>query len=231
MTQITLNASRYGGEHTIGTITQEQGHFWCEMGNKLFEEYLHFQWVGGDDKDDLNKKWNIPEHLQTLEFWEIDDIEHINAPEFEASNMIEFSIDEEEVIAELDFAKDEVKEMVLINDEETVNYEGDGVVVYAQSFVKGNFMNAFEVEGEFDLSKLQLKLTKWDDLLLVTGFMYDGEEVDHDGWQDDSWGKGQSAWIDEDTLKEDHDEWCNANPELMKLIASIHMKEDDTLVA
>ena len=56
MTQITLNASRYGGEHTIGTITQEQGHYWYQMENKLFEKYLHFQWVGAGDENDLNKK-------------------------------------------------------------------------------------------------------------------------------------------------------------------------------
>ena len=100
--------------------------------------------------------------------------------------MIELSIDEEEVIAEIDFAKDEVKGMVVIADEETVNYEGDGVVVYAQSFVKGNFMTAFAVDGEFDLSELQLQLTRWNDLLLVTGFNYHGIDLDHDGWQDDS---------------------------------------------
>ena len=229
MTEIVAYASRYGGEHTIGTITQEQGHFWFQMGDELFTQYLHFQNVGGDD--DLNVKWNIPEHLKLKEFWEIDDIEHINAPEFADQNMIEFSIDGEEVIAELDFAKDEVKDMILIADEETVNYEGDGVVVYAQSFVKGGFETAFEIEGKFNLSKLKLLCSSWGDLLLVTGFGYDGEELDHNGWQDNSWGKGQCAWIDEDTLKMNHQEWCDANPELMKLITSIKMKEDDTLVA
>ena len=43
---------------------------------KLFTQYLHFQWTGGGDENDLNKVWNIPEHLQTKEFWEIDDIDH-----------------------------------------------------------------------------------------------------------------------------------------------------------
>ena len=234
MTTIVAHASRYGGEHTIGTITQEQGHFWFQMGDDLFTQYLHFQWVGANDDCDLNKVWNIPEHLQLPEFYEIDDIEHINAPEFADQNQIEFAkviddgiahIDEEETIATVDFADAETKQMVLIADEETVNYKGDDAVVYAQSFVKGGFMTAFEVDGEFDLSKLKILCSSWGDLLLVTGFGYDGDELDHNGWQDDSWGKGQCAWIDEDTLKMNHKEWCDANPELMKLISEIHLKE------
>ncbi len=179
MTTITALASRYGGEHTIGTITQEQGHFWLQMGDDLFTQYLHFQWAGANDDCDLNKVWNIPEHLRLPEFYEIDDIEHINAPEFAASNQIEFAkviddgiahIDQEETIATLDFATDEAKQMVLIADEETVNYKGYDVVVYAQSFVKGGFMTAFEIDSEFDLSKLKILCSSWGDLLLVTGY-------------------------------------------------------------
>ena len=225
MTQITVSATRYGGEHTIGTITQEQGQFWYHMGNELFTEYLHFQNMGWGG--DLNEKWNIPEHLQLSEFYEIDDIDHINAPEFADQNQIEFAKvtedGKEETVATLDFADAEVREKVLIADEETVNYEGDDVVVYAQSFVKGGFMTAFEIDGEFDLSKLKILCSSWDDLLLVTGFGYGGDELDHNGWQDDSLHKGQCAWIDEDTLKGDHDEWCNANPELMKQIEFLKM--------
>lgn len=233
MTTITAYASRYGGEHTIGTITQEQGHFWHQMGHELFTQYLHFQWAG-DAKHDLNITWNIPEHLQLKEFWEIDDIDHQNAPLFYDGNMIEFAkvlddgvahIDDEETVAELDFASDEVKKMVLIADEETVNYKGDDVIVYSWSAVKGGFETAFEIEGDFDITKLKLLCSTHQDDLLVTGFGYDGEELDHNGWQDNSHGKGQSSWIDEDTLKMNHKEWCDANPELMKLISEIHLKE------
>ena len=52
MNTYNFTASRYGGEHTKGIITQEQGHFWTEMGNELFTQYLHFQ-------DDLNEKSNF----------------------------------------------------------------------------------------------------------------------------------------------------------------------------
>ena len=52
MNTYNFTASRYGGEHTKGIITQEQGHFLTEMGNELFTQYLHFQ-------DDLNEKSNF----------------------------------------------------------------------------------------------------------------------------------------------------------------------------
>ena len=38
-------------------------------------------------------------------------------------------------------------------------------------------------------------------------------------------GAKTKPWIDEDTLKMNHQEWCDANPELMKLISEIHLKE------
>jgi hypothetical protein len=232
MTHITINASRYGGEHTIGTITQEQGHFWFQMGDELFTQYLHFQNVGGND--DLNVKWNIPKSLQLKEFWMIDDIQHFNAPEFADQNQIEFAQvkedGEEETVATIDFAM--IDSNIVINGvSEVENYHGDDVVVYGQSYAKGSFITAFEIEGDFDLSKLKLFCTDWSNLKLVEGFEYDGDLIGFGGWEEDSTSLGQCAWIDEDTLEEDHDEWCDANPELMKLIASIHMKEDDTLVA
>lgn len=243
MTMITVNASRYGGEQTIGTITEEQAHFWYAMGNDLFVQYLHYQWVGADPKDDLNNKWNIPKHLQLPEFYEIADIEHINAPEFADRNWLEFEVESDSIskegetvtIAELEMSDPSTKSMVLIEPEEPFNfdqmYESDKVVVYGKTHAKGVWTTAFEIDGEFDINKLELICTEWADLLFVTGFVYEDKHIDHDGWQEDSLGKDEYAWIVLDTLKGDHDKWCNANPELMKLIASIKMKEDTTLVA
>ena len=232
MTEIVAYASRYGGEHTIGTITQEQGHFWYQMGDELFAQYLHFQNVGWND--DLNVKWNIPKSLQLKEFWEIDDIQHFNAPEFADQNQIEFAQvkedGEEETVATIDFATID-SNMVINGCSEVENYHGDDVFVYGQSYAKGSFITAFEIEGDFDLSKLKLWVTDWSDLKLVEGFEYAGELVGFGGWQEDSTSLGQHAWIDEDTLKTNHQEWCDANPNLMKLITSIKEKEDDALVA
>ena len=238
---ITVNASRYGGEQTIGTITEEQAHFWYAMGNDLFVQYLHYQWIGSDPKDDLNNKWNIPKHLQLPEFYEIADIEHINAPEFADGNWLEFEVESDSIskegetvtIAELEMS--EMEHGVLVKEEAPYGfaqmYESDKVVVYGKTHAKGVWTTAFEIDGEFDITKLHLVCTKWADLLFVTDFLYEEQFIDHNGWQEDSIGKDEYAWIVLDTLKGDHDEWCNANPELMKLIASIKMKEDKTLVA
>jgi hypothetical protein len=228
MTQLTLSASPYGGEHTIGTITQEQGHFWLEMGNELFTQYLHFQ-------DDLNEKWNIPENLKLTEFYEIDDIDHINAPEFEAMNRIEVvKVNDDhskETVAEIDCATNEARAMVLFADEPADHYKGDSVIVYAQSFAKGNWDTTIEVEDDFDVTKLWLLCSAWSDYIFITGFGYNDAELDFDGWEENSIGKSNSAWVHEDTLKMNQQEWCDDHVELMRLITSIKMKEGETLVA
>ena len=105
-----------------------------------------------------------------------------------------------------------------------MNYKGDDVIVYSIHYV-GGFETAFEIDGDFDITKLKLLCSDHDGDILVTGFGYNDEELDHNGWQDNSWGKDQASWIDEDTLKMNHQEWCDANPELMKLISEIHLKE------
>jgi len=222
MNTYNLTASRYGGEHTKGIITQEQGHFWTEMGNELFTQYLHFQ-------DDLNEKWNIPEHHQLNEFYEIDDIDHTYAPEFEASNYIEvskFGDPNQDVIAEIDFATDESKSLVLVKDNE--EYTGDDVVVYSQSWEKGGFQNTIEIDGELEVSKLKFLCSTTYGIMLIDNIHYDdGTEdgIDGDGWQGDTLGKNWNSWIDADTLKMHHQEWCDANPELMKLITNIKTKD------
>lgn len=230
MTTIVAYASRYGGEHTIGTITQEQGHFWFEMGDELFAEYLHNQYK------DYNEKWNIPEIWQLKEFWEIDDIEHLNAPEFTEQNQIEFAKvtedGEEETVATVDFAKIDPY-MVIHVCSEVENYldHTNDVVVYGQSYAKGSFTTSFDIPDYFHLQKLKLWVTDWSDIMLVEGFEYDGELVGFGGWDEDSTSLGKTAWIDEDTLKTNHMRWCKHHPEAMKLIASIKEKEGYGLVA
>ena len=165
MTRIVARASRYGGEHVVGTITQEQGHFWLEMGEALFTRCVHSLGVGwGGDVDDA---WNIPERLRVPEFYDIDDLVHLNAPEFADQNVIEFAKvvgDEEETLGELELGSDDL----VAREEETPRYEGDGVVVYAQHFVKGAFETAFEIEGDaFDVSRVRLRVARLSDLRLV----------------------------------------------------------------
>ena len=56
-------------EYTIGTITQEQGHFWYQMGRSCSLN-TYFQWTGGGNENDLNKS----RHSRTStnkEFWKL----------------------------------------------------------------------------------------------------------------------------------------------------------------
>jgi hypothetical protein len=78
---------------------------------------------------------------------------------------------------------------------------------------------------------LRLLCSTTYDLILIDNIHYDdGTEdgVNGDGWNGDTLSKDWNSWIDADTLKMHHQEWCDANPELMKLITEIKtIKEND----
>ena len=90
------------------------------------------------------------------------------------------------------------------------------------------FKNTIEIDGELDVSKLKLLCSTTYDLILIDNIHYDdGTEdgVNGDGWNGDTLSKDWNSWIDADTLKMHHQEWCDANPELMKLITNIKTKD------
>ena len=132
-------------------------------------------------------------------------------------------------VVTIDFANAGSKSLVLVKD--TEEYTGDDVVVYSQSWEKGGFQNTIEIDGELEVSNLKFLCSTTYGIILIDNIHYDdGTEdgIDGDGWNGDTLTKDWISWIDADTLKMNHQEWCDANPELMKLITDIKtIKEND----
>jgi len=72
---LTINGC--GGEHTMGTIKNEIAKYWQCEGEEFFEEYM-FSW----DKDEIANQYGIPEKYQLGDWNELDDLCHLNGPEF-----------------------------------------------------------------------------------------------------------------------------------------------------
>jgi len=205
----TVDISRYGGEHTIGTIPLKVAKWWLE--NKSADEFEDYMLCDpfDDEKEELNK--SIPEEFQINEYWhDMEDIEHTNGAEYASSNYLyvheykedqdgtyhnqgiqigEYPIDDITIDSTSDPVADATNE-----DGEITN--GDEVIVYGQSFEKGSWeYEEIETDEPFDISKLTVSVTIWDNLKIVDSINYNGECYGNMGGS--SWGKSMAFWIDD----------------------------------
>ena len=192
--------SRYGGEHTIGTIPLKVAKWWLE--NKTadeFEEYV-FSHDWNDDKEELNK--SIPEEFQIDEYWhDMDNIEHINGAEYASSNYVYVHEDKgESAQAELvgEFPIEDVPIDNSLDPVETFEkfIPDDKVIVYGQSFEKGGWdYEQIETDEPFDISKLSVGITIWDNLKIIDSIHYEDKCYGNIGG--DTMGKSMAFWIDD----------------------------------
>ena len=201
--------SRYGGEHTIGTISKEVAEYWLE--NKSaddFEEYI-FSHDFDDDKEKLNK--SIPKEFQIDEYWhDMDDIAHMNGAEYASTNVaIVFDNTNPDKSKSMMWSQGvEIGEYPLedipigttedpaFDWEDDENNTGDKVIVYGQSFEKGGWdYETIETNEPFDITKLKLAVGHWDGLKIINNIVYDGELYGSSGG--DTSGKSMAFWIDD----------------------------------
>ena len=188
-----LFGSRYGGEHTIGTIPQKIANYWLDKGQEAFEEYM-FAGYWDDDKEELNK--NIPVEYQIDTYWhDIDDIEHMSTVEFSDTNILYVEdAKTNETVAEINMTEDLLGE-VFNPFAENNAWKGDNAVVYGQSFEKGSFyFMTLHTDEPFDASKVKFNVTEWDTMKLVDSVDYGG--VDLPVEDSDTIGKSWTCWID-----------------------------------
>ena len=185
-------ATRYGGEHTIGTIDKSVASYWLNRGQDEFEDYMT-DW----DREEANEKFNVPKKYQLPDWYEIDDIEHLCSAEFEISNV--FHVTDEETgedIAEVPMKDDMIASLVNPFEHSKTWKKKNKVVVYGQSFEKGGFpFETIETDEPFDASKLKANCTEWDGLKMIHSITYDGNEYCCEGG--DTTGKSMAVWIDD----------------------------------
>ena len=177
-----------GGEHTMGTIKNEIAKYWQCEGEEFFEEYM-FSW----DKDEIAKQYSIPGKYHLRDWNELDDLCHLNGPEFiEDSTYFELiDIDTQESLSEILIKE----EMLEIEDEPEVSQdlEKDVSVLYGQQYNKGSFsFGPIESDQPFDPSKLRIKCSCWDDIQIITAIEYQGEIY---YVEEESRGKSQTIYF------------------------------------
>jgi hypothetical protein len=200
-------ASRYGGEHTIGTIPKKVAEYWLDKGADAFKEYM-LDW----NHDEINDSGTIPEEDQLPNWYEVDDIDHMCTIEFADTNTLTvFDVTNKkdelwswgEEIAEIAMTENKIDsvgdETAIIKIEEEWNElppSNDEYIVYGQSFEKGSVVfETLETKEPFDASKLKFNISKWNDLYLVNSLSYDGVELENMGME--GFGKSMACWIDD----------------------------------
>jgi hypothetical protein len=180
--------TRYGGEHTIGTISKADSDYWTQRDD--FEEYIY-------DTYDKNEDGDIPEKHQLKNWYECDDVMHEYSLEYSDQNRINIlDIETDEYIVEnLDVTALKMNRIVCKEQEhKDANPDFDGSYVYGQGFDKGGWDYEVETDKPFDIEKLKVNVSVWSGCQLVNSLSYDNG-ADIDGESDGADGKSFSAWI------------------------------------
>ena len=190
--------SRYGGEHTIGTISRDVAEYWLKQGEGAFENYmLNF------DHDELNEKGSIPKEYQLPNWYELDDIDHLCSVEFYEDNTItvfdttnqkegDFSWVGEQV-AEISMTEDKIGSF--IDEQAKASLTIFDYVVYGQSFEKGTCtFETLEIDEPFDASKLKFDGSVWNKSQFVHGLTYEDTYLCNEGMEGET--KSMACWIE-----------------------------------
>ncbi len=187
---------KYGGEHTIGTISAEVARYWLhdkreEIHQGDFEEYIF-------DADDMNEEGSIPEKYQLPMWHDIDDVFHECALEHSSLNWLDVIDTEtdEYVVENIEITSLAINKTTDdLQAYKDANPKYGGAYVLGQSYEKSGWEYELDTDKPFDITKLKVNISVWSNLSLVDGLFYDGAELEWDV-PDGSWGKSQDCWIE-----------------------------------
>ena len=158
-----------GGEHTIGTVSNEVAKYWQTDGKEFFNEYMF-----SCDKPELITKYSIPEKFRLQDWNELDDLAHMNGPEImEGNTILE--------VHDYDLGK-KISDIVITNEMLEIDEEPEVPedlkkkvqCVYGQAFNKGRFIyGPIESDKPFDPTKLKVICSDWDGLNILYYIWYD----------------------------------------------------------
>ena len=198
MMKIRITAERYGGEYVVGSIPSSTAWYWAKRGEEDFLQLLY----GNLDLD------TVPEEHQLPDWFNIDNLKHGNNIQIGDGFIRVENAETDEEICIVDLEDEETK---VTYDELDVRKEvdKDDCIFYGQSYEKGGwYYEEFEIEGEFDPSKLSFTAEYFSDWAYLTQLKYEGAETfEGDGIismeDNDGTIKSESYWIE--TIDEDGD--------------------------
>lgn len=163
----------YGGECKIGTIDGDIAPFWQEKGNEFFRDYILSR---REEREELNKEYSIPEKCQNLpeDWYDLEDIQSLHGPAFIENdsfiNIINNDTDDE-------ILETAITESMLVIEDEVDELLHNRVPVFAVGREKGNWIFELETKKPFDISKLKVLATPWNEELIISKFEYEGETI------------------------------------------------------
>ena len=200
-----VDFGRYGGEVAMGEITKAQYDYWSERE----DEFMEYMPSVGFDAEEANK--DIPKEAQfDREFYEYEDICHLNGPEFADSQYVTISEVDKDGMALRDkdgnFVEDETVDMedfesrgVKVSCAEEHNCDSDSCrdkyYVFGQYFNKGGFYTPEPIKtgpDGFDFSKMEIAYEDVEGFKVFSSFTYDGEEY---YLEEDSTGKSSNFFV------------------------------------
>ena len=160
----------YGGECKIGTIDNEIAAYWQNEGNQFFEDYVK---ASSYERDELNKEHSIPKNCQDLpeDWYDFDDICSAYGPEFFDDDTTINVIDDatgEEILEKM------ITESMFIREEEEEVLENK-VPVCAIGIEKGTWNFPIETNAPFDVSKLKIIGTPFNEAYIISKIQYEDE--------------------------------------------------------
>lgn len=196
--KIRITAERYGGEYVVGSIPTSTAWYWAKRGEDDFLQLLY----GNLDLD------TVPEEHQLSSWYEIDNLKHGNNVQIGSGYITVENAETDEEICIVELEDDETK---ITYDQTNVGKEvgKDDSIFYGQSFEKGGwYFEEFEIDGEFDPTKLIFTAEYFADHAYLTQLKYEGAKTyEGDGIlsmeENDGVIKSEHYWIE--TLDEDGD--------------------------
>ena len=198
-----IEAGRYGGELTVGTIESDFVDYWLSKSNDEADLIEHINGLEWDEEVEDNL---APELTEDFNAWyEIDDIEHLNGPyadgdwtvsEVPSDGSDDYAYDENE--RDLSEVSQLFSREAYHNDDVPDEVDDDQVpVLVFHSSEKGSFGAWFvDTEGEdFDPDKLRFSSCETNVADIVERVWYNKEELEQDFDHSESVGKGYYASI------------------------------------
>lgn len=229
-----IEIGRYGGEVYFGSVDR-----------KIYDFFKEHQIDIGEYASDWDdEKWEfIPAAMRPFEPgapYDCDNLAHNSGADFDSGNTITVYDENGEEVWSCELSIDALEAegvTVECSEEVYISEQEEGTVVfYGAQGEKGLlFGNDFHLKAPFDPKNLTVTYGDFDGWEMVTGVLYDGEDIDN--YNMDTTGKwGDAKWIiagdeevyegvarediDDDTSEEDNDIFAN-------LLNEAAAKEDD----
>jgi hypothetical protein len=191
MYQYRLYACRYGGEYVSGFIPTAVAEYWQQQGSERMQNYLcSFQC----ERDQIEKE--TPEEFRLPEWWEIDEIAHLNCALMGSSMLVVENSENGEIVYEKDMEHNEITTRTMVPLQTLLKDEKEGhSVFHGFSSEKGIWeYGELQLEEPFSIEKLELFGEVHIAECFLVGLSYDGQELEQG--ESGGVGKGFSCWFD-----------------------------------